>query len=230
MNRHLPIVLAVLGFHALCLWALERASLPAAVDYPPAALVMAEWIGEAPATVTPPASAQAPRPAKPPAPQRMAEPAHPPASRPAPTQQAPAPLATDPAAPSASALATGVSDQPAGAVAGTASGSSTGTSASASPEPVRVDLPSSSARYLNNTPPPYPSLSKRLGEQGQVMVRVLIDTNGTATQAEIRSSSGFERLDQAALQTVLRWRYVPGKRNGMAEAMWFNVPIQFVLK
>jgi len=37
-------------------------------------------------------------------------------------------------------------------------------------------------------------------------------------------------LDQAALATVMKWRYVPGKRAGVAEAMWFNVPINFVLE
>ena len=61
-------------------------------------------------------------------------------------------------------------------------------------------------------------------------MRVLIEADGTASKAEIRTSSGYERLDQTALQTVLRWRYVPGKRNGVAEAMWFNVPINFVLE
>ena len=93
-----------------------------------------------------------------------------------------------------------------------------------------MELPSSSAAYLNNPRPPYPSLSKRLGEQGKVVVRVLIEANGTASKAEVRASSGFERLDQTAVQTVLRWRYVPGKRNGVAEAMWFDVPINFVLQ
>ena len=94
----------------------------------------------------------------------------------------------------------------------------------------KIELPSSSADYLNNPPPAYPPLSKRLGEQGKVVVRAFIEANGTATKAEIRTSSGYERLDKTALQTVLRWRYVPGKRAGVVEAMWFNVPINFVLE
>ncbi|MFN7121982.1 MAG: energy transducer TonB, partial [Hydrogenophaga sp.] len=100
----------------------------------------------------------------------------------------------------------------------------------APPAPPRIELPSSSADYLNNPRPPYPPLSKRLGEQGKVVVRVYIEVDGTATRAEVRQSSGFERLDQTAVQTVLRWRYVPGKRAGVPEAMWFNVPINFVLE
>jgi protein TonB len=47
---------------------------------------------------------------------------------------------------------------------------------------------------------------------------------------EVRRSSGFERLDGVAVETVRRWRFVPGKRNGVPEAMWFNVPINFVLE
>ena len=100
----------------------------------------------------------------------------------------------------------------------------------APPATPKIELPSSSADYLNNPPPAYPPLSKRLGEQGKVVVRAFIEANGTATKAEIRTSSGYERLDKTALQTVLRWRYVPGKRAGVVEAMWFNVPINFVLE
>ena len=94
----------------------------------------------------------------------------------------------------------------------------------------KVELPSSDADYLQNPKPAYPPISKRLGEQGKVVVRVLIGVDGSAQQAEVRQSSGFERLDQAALATALKWRYAPGKRGGVAEAMWFNVPINFVLE
>jgi protein TonB len=73
-------------------------------------------------------------------------------------------------------------------------------------------------------------LSKRLGEQGKVVIRTLIDADGTAQQAQIKQSSGFDRLDQAALATALKWRYVPGKRAGVAEAMWFDVPFHWVLR
>ncbi len=90
-------------------------------------------------------------------------------------------------------------------------------------------LPSSDADYLNNPTPTYPGLSRRMGEQGTVLVRVFINTEGRAEKAEIRTSSGHSRLDQAALVTVQHWRYVPGKRAGVAQAMWFNVPIRFML-
>ena len=92
-----------------------------------------------------------------------------------------------------------------------------------------VSLPSSDADYLNNPAPAYPRMSRRQGEQGTVVLRVFINTEGRAEKAEIRTSSGYSRLDEAALATVQRWRYVPGKRAGVPEAMWFNVPIRFVL-
>ena len=63
-----------------------------------------------------------------------------------------------------------------------------------------------------------------------MLVRVLIGVDGNVQKAEIKQSSGFERLDQSAMATVLRWRYKPGKRAGVPDAMWFNVPINFVLE
>ena len=93
-----------------------------------------------------------------------------------------------------------------------------------------LQLPSSDADYLNNPKPAYPPMSRRLGEQGTVIVRALIGTDGNAQKAEVQQSSGFERLDRAALETALKWRYLPGKRAGVPEAMWFKVPLRFVLE
>ena len=93
-----------------------------------------------------------------------------------------------------------------------------------------VELPSSEADYFHNPKPNYPAMSRRLGEQGRVLVRVFIDASGQPQQAEVKQSSGFERLDQTALNTVLKWRYLPGKRNGTPEAMWLQVPLEFRLE
>ncbi len=92
-----------------------------------------------------------------------------------------------------------------------------------------MQLPSSDADYLQNPKPPYPAMSRRLGEQGKTSVRVLIGPDGQPQRAEVSQSSGFDRLDQAAVATAMRWRYVPGKRGGVPEAMWFSVPINWVL-
>jgi len=97
------------------------------------------------------------------------------------------------------------------------------------PTSVPTVLPSSQANYLNNPAPSYPAISHRLGEQGKVVIRVLISKDGMAQQGDIQQSSGYARLDQAALRAVMGWRYVPGRRDGMAQDMWFNVPINFTL-
>jgi protein TonB len=132
-------------------------------------------------------------------------------------QPSPNPTATNPNAPLTTTPAT-------------ASATITATSPSAtSPAPAKVELPTHIAAYLQNPKPDYPALSVRRGEQGQVVLNVLIGVEGKAQKAEIAKSSGFERLDAAALTTVLRWRYVPGKRGGVPEEMWFKVPLAFVL-
>lgn len=99
----------------------------------------------------------------------------------------------------------------------------------ASPPVTRVELPSSSADYLQNPAPAYPAQSKRLGEQGRVLLHVYVAETGAAERVELKQSCGFDRLDEAAIAAVKRWKFVPGKRNGVAEAMWVNVPIVFAL-
>ena len=91
-------------------------------------------------------------------------------------------------------------------------------------------LPSSEAHGLNNPKPAYPKQSRRLNEQGQVLIRVFVAADGSPQQGEIKTSSGFDHLDQEALRTVMRWRFAPGQRFGTPEAMWFNVPVNFVLE
>lgn len=89
--------------------------------------------------------------------------------------------------------------------------------------------PSSSAAYLRNPKPAYPSMSRRLGETGRSVIRVLVGADGSAKNVRLQRSSGFDRLDQAALDAVRRWRFVPGTRGGIPEDMWFNVPIVWQL-
>jgi protein TonB len=214
MNRRLVIAVNVMLFHLAALWALQSGLLRRAVEIVVPAAILSEF-------VAPPAPrhevVKAPAPAIKPQPrpvQKSVEPAPQPLAMPSPTPAPAAPVGVTTPAPALPALTAPVAPA----------------AAPAPPAPPRLDLPSSDAAYLNNPKPPYPALSKRLGEQGKVVVRVLIGIDGTAQQAEIRSSSSYERLDQAALATALKWRYVPGKRGGVPEAMWFNVPISFVLE
>ncbi|MCV2217363.1 energy transducer TonB [Thauera sp. Sel9] len=85
------------------------------------------------------------------------------------------------------------------------------------------------ADYLNNPKPPYPPLSRRLREEGQVMLRVLVSVDGMPSRIEVRTSSGSERLDRAAEQAVSRWRFVPAKRGDTPIEAWVLVPIVFKL-
>ncbi|MEI6759575.1 MAG: TonB family protein [Betaproteobacteria bacterium] len=94
----------------------------------------------------------------------------------------------------------------------------------------RIELPLVAAEYLSITKDAYPELSQRLGEQGRVVVRILIAADGSAQRAEISRSSGFERLDKSALTWVLRWRYQPGRRGDVPEAMWTTAPFTFALE
>lgn len=93
-----------------------------------------------------------------------------------------------------------------------------------------LELPSSDADYLQNPPPVYPAMSKRLNEQGQVIHSVMIGVDGLPISARLLRSSGFDRLDQAAYKAVMSWRYTPGKRSGVETAMAYNAPINWVLE
>ncbi|HEX8963219.1 MAG TPA: energy transducer TonB [Rhodocyclaceae bacterium] len=100
--------------------------------------------------------------------------------------------------------------------------------------PVAVSLPVTSARfdaaYLNNPKPVYPMFSRRNGEEGKVLLRVRVAASGAALDVEVRQSSGFARLDAAARDAVLRWRFVPAMRGSEAVESWVGVPIVFSLE
>lgn len=229
--RNIAVATLVVAAHAGVLWLAHAAlqSRPAEVLIP--AQVLMDLVQTEPRqSATPaPKPVQAPQP-----PARQAAPARPapvtPPSKAAQPLAAPvaetSPMAPLAAPPAESAPAPSSAQQVAAAPAAPATTAVPHTQLAAP----RIELPSSQADYLNNPKPAYPPLSRRLREEGKVVMRVLIEPDGTASKAEIRTSSGYDRLDQTALQTVLRWRYVPGKRNGVPEAMWFNVPINFVLE
>ena len=213
MNRTVAIVASVVLLHIGALWALHSGLLRRVVETVVPVEVLSDLI-----TPPTPGGAVAPAPAR-------ATPAARTAPRPT-AKAAPQLQAVPGSQPSPNAPAAVTAPQPAAAPIG----APVAAEAVAPAAPARVELPSTDADYLNNPRPAYPPLSKRMGEQGKVVVRVLIGADGLPQKADIRTSSGFERLDQAALATVMKWRYVPGKRAGAPEAMWFNVPINFVLE
>jgi protein TonB len=101
------------------------------------------------------------------------------------------------------------------------------------PAPSIATLPSAprwDADYLENPAPAYPPLSRRAGEEGTVMLKVLVEPSGSVAKVEIQQGSGYERLDKSAISAVLRWRFVPAKQGNEALAAWVLVPIAFSLK
>ena len=90
--------------------------------------------------------------------------------------------------------------------------------------------PNFNADYLRNPPPTYPPIARRLGEQGRVVLRVLVTADGQPEQVEVRTSSGSPRLDATALETVRRWKFVPARQGDRPVATWVLVPISFRLE
>lgn len=136
-----------------------------------------------------------------------------PRTDPAPAVNAPVAVETPASRPSAAAPAPAHSPAPVPAPA-------------AAPKTV---APRFDAAYLSNPAPVYPPLSRRLGEEGKVVLRVHVEPDGQPSHVELRTSSGFARLDEAALGAVRRWRFVPARRGDEAVAAWVLVPLNFTL-
>lgn len=79
-------------------------------------------------------------------------------------------------------------------------------------------------------PPSYPPLSRRLGEEGKVVLRVELDEQGSVSAARIATASGFARLDEAALAAVKTWRCTPAQRDGQPVRAVALQPFKFVLQ
>jgi len=99
----------------------------------------------------------------------------------------------------------------------------------AEPGEVPIAPPRFDADYLDNPPPVYPAVARKLGEQGRVMLRVRVAADGHALDVSLHTSSGFARLDRIALDTVRRWRFVPARRGAESIEATVLVPIQFSL-
>lgn len=85
------------------------------------------------------------------------------------------------------------------------------------------------ADYLHNPKPVYPSISRRNGEEGKVLLKVRVSPQGNALDVMVSRSSGFARLDGAATDAVVRWRFVPARRGDEAVESSVIVPITFAL-
>lgn len=225
LSRNLVIVSGVLLLHAVALWALHTGLLRRAVEILVPVQLLAEFV-EPPQPVAPPPPVVAPAvtlprkaAAKPVASTALPPPTLQPVPNAEPAPNAPTAVVSPPAPlpPITAPQAAAAVPAPTGAVA-------------AAPASPRVELPSSDADYLQNPKAPYPGISKRLGEQGTVSLRVLVGIDGSAQKIEVLRSSGYDRLDRAAFAAALKWRYNPGRRGGVPEAMWTQTSVIFSLE
>lgn len=99
----------------------------------------------------------------------------------------------------------------------------------APPAPPAIVAARFDADYLQNPKPVYPPMSRRQGEEGKVVLRVRVSAQGAALTVEIKQSSGFSRLDEAARTAVEKWRFVPARQGSDAVESSVLVPLNFTL-
>lgn len=136
-------------------------------------------------------------------------------------------------APQARADTTTDTKQPAPAIASMSpaspSATQAGTPAAITPAPARTSV-TDAAYASTNRKPPYPRVSRSNEEEGIVILRVLVNADGTAGAVEVKTSSGHLRLDEAARSTVQTWRFSPATVDGKPVAEWYQVAIPFTLQ
>lgn len=86
------------------------------------------------------------------------------------------------------------------------------------------------AAYLNNPKPPYPAMAHRMHIEGTVMLKALVQPDGSCGDVLLAKSSGNELLDRSALNTVAQWKFIPAKSQGKDIAQWVSIPISFSIK
>ncbi|MBC2711803.1 MAG: TonB family protein [Desulfosarcina sp.] len=85
-------------------------------------------------------------------------------------------------------------------------------------------------RYSVNPPPVYPSIARRRGYHGTVILEVFVKENGRVGDLRIFQSSTHKLLDRAAMKAVKRWQFEPGRHGDRTVAMWVRVPVEFRLQ
>jgi periplasmic protein TonB len=119
------------------------------------------------------------------------------------------------------------------APAGVAPVAKSSTAATEAAPPAPAPAPFTAARfdaaYLQNPEPVFPLLSRRLQEEGKVMLLVQVSANGDPESVQVKQSSGYLRLDEAAVKAVRKWRFAPARRGTEAVATSVSVPLVFRL-
>lgn len=218
-SRHplFAIALVVLGHIAAIAGLLQLDMVPAAAITEPViqGVMITPVAVEKPAPVSPPSPkskpAQTPKPVE-----KKKKPAETPIPLPEPVAEASSPTEAPPADP---VPATETSD----------SAPANDSTASETPPEAPVEPPRTDARHYRNPAPTYPRISRRLGEEGTVVMEILITPEGTVAEARLKKSSGFSRLDKAALDIIKKWKYIPAMQGGKAISYWYTQPVTFDL-
>lgn len=152
----------------------------------------------------------------------------------------PATVAPTPTAPSTNALES-FAQQPAQNVPTAAPSTSAGSapagaqnpisaSATTTTIPVRQGVSIDASYAASNPIPPYPAIAKKLGEQGTVVLRILVTAEGTAREVQIKKSSGSSTLDRSAETTLKQWRFNPARIDGKPVEDWYETRWIFKLE
>ena len=91
-------------------------------------------------------------------------------------------------------------------------------------------LDAQSVGYVVAPAPRYPPASRRLREEGEVLVRVLIDVDGRPADVKVQRSSGHARLDEAAIEAVRAALFRPYVNAGLPRTAYVIVPVEFALR
>ena len=208
---------AVVAAHVAAGWALLQIDAVRQV-VGEAAPIFVEFVTEQPPAPPPPAPVPPPPAPPKPQPKRPPPPAPvltaPPTPAPAPFVAPPPPVEPPPPAPA----------EPAPPVA-----------APAPPTPAPAPLPpkqvsASAVQYVRPPQPVYPLQSKRLGERGLVVLRVVVDVQGRPKQISVEQSSGFRRLDEEALRAMREARFKPYMEDGQPREVSVPAPINFEME
>jgi periplasmic protein TonB len=227
MNRRpaLALLLATSlhgGLLAAAWWAITHT--PPQISTPSPELIVAQWIPQA-APVPTPASAPTAAPQRPasalPPTKKISLSSHTKPDVMSSTAPASASEAITPPAAPAQATTPALAPTPANSTPVSAPPKP----ATLSPTPPRLD-----ATQTGNPAPVYPVASKRLGEQGRVVLRIHVQADGTVGDMQLVTSSGFERLDESAMRAVKRWIYRPARQGDVAIAWWYQQPVTFTLE
>lgn len=97
--------------------------------------------------------------------------------------------------------------------------------------PIGADIDQSHPTKIDGPKPHYPLVSRRLKQEGLVIVRLCIDGIGVVRKADIQQSSGFRALDESALNALSKWRFsTPSQTLHAGIDGCFRLPVRFTLE